>query len=618
MAELSLLAKATIVLAAALLAARAAGRAPASVRALVIASSFAVLLVLPLAIAAIPPRTVEIPAASMPALLFQEDVPQASQAPAAPRSTNVAPLPTSGFRMPSLAVTVRVTWAAGALLFVAPIVVALWRLRRMRTNGLPWLEGRTLVTAVARQAGVARSVDVFLHEALAAPMTCGLFRPAIGLPIDAPHWTEADLRHALVHEMEHVRRRDWPVHLLARTTCAFYWFHPLVWIAWRQLCLESERACDDAVVRGAEGTAYAEQLVSLARRLSKHSPMPMLSMADRSNLSTRVTAVLDSRLARRRAGLISALVIVSVAIGLTVTISPPQAVSGPAAEAGDQTPQAPAVMRFEVASVKRNTSGDPSRARLEPGGRFTAISVPVLQLITQAYGLGVPVVNAPDWVAAERYDVIAKAPEGVSFTPQTPMPAFLRGLLAERFAFQAHLEPREMPIYELVLARNDRTLGPKISRAAADCSVPRDPGPPQLPDRRARNARCSAASPPATDAPTGWPGSRCRTSPRCSAAPSSVRSWTGRDSRAPGPWTWNSRRTRRPIRRATARRSSPPCRNSLDSDCNRRAGRSTSSLSIAWRGQRPTMCRRRRPRNHPRRWRSMWRRCGATSRASRS
>ena len=50
MAEVSLVFKATVVLAAALLAARVAGRAPASVRALVYASAFAVLLVLPLAI----------------------------------------------------------------------------------------------------------------------------------------------------------------------------------------------------------------------------------------------------------------------------------------------------------------------------------------------------------------------------------------------------------------------------------------------------------------------------------------------------------------------------------------------------------------------------------------
>src|SRR5688500_6930236 len=169
MAELSLLAKATIVLAAALLAARAAARAPASIRALVIASSFAVLIALPLAGIAMPPRPVEIPAASMPVLL-QESVFDASLATAALQSAIVAPVATARVRMPAPAAPVRVACASGALPVAAPIVVALWGLRRMRTSGLPWLEGRTLVASVARQAGVGRGVDVFPHEALVAPM----------------------------------------------------------------------------------------------------------------------------------------------------------------------------------------------------------------------------------------------------------------------------------------------------------------------------------------------------------------------------------------------------------------------------------------------------------------
>ena len=485
MAELSLLAKATIVLALTLVAGRVLHRARASVRALVLASAFGVLLVLPFAGAVMPARTVELPVSSMPAfLVVEEQVAEPSAATASPQDGIITPSAADRVQAPSLAAIVRLAWAVGAMLFLSPIVLALWRLRQLRLRGVPWLEGRALVADAAGQAGVVRPVAVFLHDTLAAPMTCGFLRPAIGLPIDATAWAEADLRHALVHELEHVRRRDWPVHLLARMTCALYWFHPLAWIAWRQLSLESERACDDAVLRGTEGTAYAEQLVSLARRLSKRSPVPMLSMAGRSDLSARVTAVLDGHLARGRAGAISASLIVIASMVLTAAISPLQAGPRASSAAGRQatTTAVTTALRFEVASIKRNTSGVPSRARLEPGGRFTATSVPLFQLITQAYGvLGFQVVSAPDWVTAERYDVLAKAPEGVSFTPQTPMPAFLRGLLADRFAFQAHLESRDMPIYELVLARNDRALGPKIARAAYDCSAPQAAGPPVAP-----------------------------------------------------------------------------------------------------------------------------------------
>lgn len=90
--------------------------------------------------------------------------------------------------------------------------------------------------------------------------------------------------------------------IVARTVAALYWFHPMVWSAWRRLCLESERACDDAVVMSEERTDYAEQLVRLAQRMSATPVQPILGMANRRDLSTRVAAVLDDRVHRGRAG----------------------------------------------------------------------------------------------------------------------------------------------------------------------------------------------------------------------------------------------------------------------------------------------------------------------------
>src|SRR5262245_11024602 len=116
-------------------------------------------------------------------------------------------------------------------------------------------------------------------------MTCGVLRPVVMLPDDAQRWDEKDLERAFVHELEHVRRCDWAVHCLARVACAAYWFHPLVWTAWRQLTLEAERACDDAVLGNSEATVYADQLLGLARRRSAVRRSPALAMANRSDLA---------------------------------------------------------------------------------------------------------------------------------------------------------------------------------------------------------------------------------------------------------------------------------------------------------------------------------------------
>jgi beta-lactamase regulating signal transducer with metallopeptidase domain len=68
----------------------------------------------------------------------------------------------------------------------------------------------------------------------------------VALPPDATQWPASDLRRALIHELEHVRRGDWATQVLASVVCVLYWFHPLVWLAVRRLRLAMEQACPAA------------------------------------------------------------------------------------------------------------------------------------------------------------------------------------------------------------------------------------------------------------------------------------------------------------------------------------------------------------------------------------
>jgi TonB family protein len=207
-------------------------------------------------------------------------------------------------------------------IFLLPVATGLWQVRRLRRSAQPWRHGQAAADRLALEAGICRRVEVLLHDALAGPMTCGAAHPAIALPRDAQTWEGEDLNRALVHELEHVRRRDWVAHCMARAVCAAYWFHPLVWMAWRQLALEAERSCDDAVLGRSEATAYADQLVGLARRLATAAKSPALAMANHADLSTRVGALLDGRQRRGRAGKFAVLAACAVAAALVVTMAP--------------------------------------------------------------------------------------------------------------------------------------------------------------------------------------------------------------------------------------------------------------------------------------------------------
>jgi uncharacterized protein (TIGR03435 family) len=123
---------------------------------------------------------------------------------------------------------------------------------------------------------------------------------------------------------------------------------------------------------------------------------------------------------------------------------------------------------FEVASIKRNTSGTGMMSiQMAPGGRLDFVNVPLRNLIVRAYQVQpFQVIGGPAWVANDRFDVIAK-PEGDATPAQANL--MLRALLADRFKLVVRTETRELPVYHLVKARADGQLGPELKPAAVEC-----------------------------------------------------------------------------------------------------------------------------------------------------
>jgi uncharacterized protein (TIGR03435 family) len=139
------------------------------------------------------------------------------------------------------------------------------------------------------------------------------------------------------------------------------------------------------------------------------------------------------------------------------------------AQAQSATPEDRAA--FDVASVKPNKSNEPRVGiRGLPGGQFVATNVTVQLLIQNAYRVqGFQIAGAPNWVASDRFDIVAKAPAG-----QAPgqAPLMLQSLLADRFKLSVRRETRELPVYALVMARSEGRLGPQLHKSETDCAGP--------------------------------------------------------------------------------------------------------------------------------------------------
>jgi len=143
-----------------------------------------------------------------------------------------------------------------------------------------------------------------------------------------------------------------------------------------------------------------------------------------------------------------------------------------------QSPTSPAGagrLTFEVASIKRNVSGDTNASiRVQPGGQIVVTNNSLYNLIRNAYGTQrfemVPGPNLPSWIDSDRWDILAKPPENAPRVEEQ-MQLRLRSLLEDRFKLVARREMREMPIYELVIARSDGQLGPQLKRSGDECGA---------------------------------------------------------------------------------------------------------------------------------------------------
>ncbi|MBI3696152.1 MAG: M56 family metallopeptidase [Acidobacteria bacterium] len=123
--------------------------------------------------------------------------------------------------------------------------------------------------------------------------------------------------------------RDCLTQVLARVACCFYWFHPLVWLAAREMQREAERACDDRVLRaGAKASAYAGHLLAVAQTLRPAGYCwATVAMARRSQLEGRLLDILDPHRDRRAltrgAAAVAALAVASLVFPLAA-LSPQQ------------------------------------------------------------------------------------------------------------------------------------------------------------------------------------------------------------------------------------------------------------------------------------------------------
>ena len=108
------------------------------------------------------------------------------------------------------------------------------------------------------------------------------------------------------------------------------------------------------------------------------------------------------------------------------------------------------------------------------GSRAVFTYMSVKQLIAYAYKMRAYEVTGPDWMVTDRFDIVARMPDGAS---KDDAPAMLKALLIDRFHLATHRQAVDQPVLGLIAGKNGVKLQPAAANAEVlDESVPLKPG----------------------------------------------------------------------------------------------------------------------------------------------
>ncbi len=220
-------------------------------------------------------------------------------------------------------------WLAGVLIFHARAMAGWLGVRRLRRRGVCRVPDgwQHRLGCLAGRLRVSRPVELLESCLTDVPVVLGYLRPAILIPVGLlAGLPVAQVEAILVHELAHIRRRDYLVNLLQTVAESLLFFHPAAWWVSGLIRAERENCCDDCVVAlHGDAREYALALAQLEHNRSAARAFAVAATG--GHLMKRIRRLLDRSEAPRTAWtpfLAVSLLLITLAVVLSAYQAPPQ------------------------------------------------------------------------------------------------------------------------------------------------------------------------------------------------------------------------------------------------------------------------------------------------------
>jgi hypothetical protein len=149
----------------------------------------------------------------------------------------------------------------------------------------------------ARTLRVKEPVQVIETEEVDSPAVYGLWRKRLLLPEGLREELSAEeLRHVLLHELAHIKRRDPELNWLLVILQILHWFNPVLWFAFARARGDRELATDDlalAHTQERERKSYGETILKVLEGLTPQRVLPgLVGIAEsKAQIRARIRAI---------------------------------------------------------------------------------------------------------------------------------------------------------------------------------------------------------------------------------------------------------------------------------------------------------------------------------------
>ncbi|MGY3312535.1 bla regulator protein BlaR1 [Peribacillus simplex] len=152
-------------------------------------------------------------------------------------------------------------WISGMLLFTFTMVRGWLTIRRIKNYSSPFSNQEVLVLfeECKKRLRIKKSMEIVISKRVQSPMIFGLFQTYIVLPAQHENWLSLkNYEYIFLHELNHYKNKDLLTNYLILFYQIIYWFNPLVWLAFREMRLDREIACDTSVLQLLDDNSFSE------------------------------------------------------------------------------------------------------------------------------------------------------------------------------------------------------------------------------------------------------------------------------------------------------------------------------------------------------------------------